>query len=270
LDAAPVRTHPHRPDGRPDPREHPLNADPADQLRLLDVQGTDARLDQLAHRRATLPEVAEADRIAAELTQLRDLLVAAETETSDLEREVAKAESDVEAVRQRAARDQRRMDAGAVSSAKELEQLAHEIESLARRRGDLEDLELEVMERLESAQANVIHLQQRQQQLAAELADVERRRDEQLDGIARDTAYLTEERARLAADLPADLMALYTKLRADHNGVGAAALRQRRCEGCRLELTAMDLGRIKAAPPEEVLRCEECRRILVRTPESGV
>lgn len=230
----------------------------------------DARLDQLAHRKATMPEVAEAERLADELAQLRDLLVAAETEASDLDREVAKAEADVEAVRQRAARDQRRMDAGAVSSAKELEQLAHEIESLARRRGDLEDLELEVMERLESAQANAAALRQRQQATADRLAEVEQRRDELLEGIAKDTAYLTEERERMAGALPGDLLALYTKLRADHDGVGAAALKQRRCEGCRLELTAMDLGRIKAAPPEEVLRCEECRRILVRTPESGV
>ena len=78
------------------------------------------------------------------------------------------------------------------------------------------------------------------------------------------------ERARVLPDIPADLLALYDKLRADHNGVGAAALHQRRCEGCRMELTPTDIGRIRDAAPDEVLRCEECRRILVRTPESGL
>ncbi|MFZ8926138.1 MAG: zinc ribbon domain-containing protein, partial [Candidatus Nanopelagicales bacterium] len=74
-----------------------------------------------------------------------------------------------------------------------------------------------------------------------------------------------------AADgLPTDLLALYDKLRADNGGIGAAALHRGRCEGCRIELTPVDLGRIREAPETEVIRCEECRRILVRTPESGL
>lgn len=196
--------------------------------------------------------------------------MAAETEESDLQREVAKAEADVEAVRARSARDQHRLDTGMVGSAKELEQLAHEIESLAKRRSDLEDVELEVMERLESAQGHLAQLRESQQGLSAQLTDVEASRDAELDGIGKDVAFIGEQRSSLAAGLPADLLTLYAKLRADHGGVGAAALRQRRCEGCRLELTAVDLGRIKAAPPDEVMRCEECRRILVRTPEAGL
>jgi predicted nucleic acid-binding Zn-ribbon protein len=246
-----------------DPKEHPLKADPADQLRLLDVQALDARLDQLAHRRKTLPELAEVERLQAEIAELRDLTVAAETEVSDLEREVAKAESDVDAVRQRAARDRTRMDTGAVTSAKELESLQHEVDSLARRQGDLEEIELEVMERLDEAQS-------RASVLADELSTVEARRDEQLTGIAKDVEFASGQRADTVSGVPADLLALYEKLRADHDGVGAAALGKRRCEGCRLELNATDLGRIRTAEPDEVLRCEECRRILVRTPESGL
>ena len=68
----------------------------------------------------------------------------------------------------------------------------------------------------------------------------------------------------------AELVALYEKIRARENGVGAAALHQRRCPGCRLELTASDVSRLRDAAPDEVLRCEQCQRILVRTPESGL
>jgi predicted nucleic acid-binding Zn-ribbon protein len=253
-----------------DPKEHALKADPADQLRLLDVQALDARLDQLAHRRKTLPELAEVERLQAEIAELRDLTVAAETEVSDLEREVAKAESDVDAVRQRAARDRTRMDTGAVTSAKELESLQHEVDSLARRQGDLEEIELEVMERLDEAQSRLSELRTRASVLADELSTVEARRDEQLTGIAKDVEFASGQRADTVSGVPADLLALYEKLRADHDGVGAAALGKRRCEGCRLELNATDLGRIRTAEPDEVLRCEECRRILVRTPESGL
>ena len=251
-------------------REHPLNADHADQLRLLDVQGLDARIDQLAHRRRTLSQLGEIERVTGETAQVRDLLVAARTEKSDIEREVAKTEADVEAVRARSARDRQRMDAGQVGSAKELEALQHEVGTLARRQSDLEELELEAMERLEEVQGRVGGLEDRTASLAGELAELERQRDEAFADIDKDTAYLTGERERVADGLPGDLMTLYEKLRVDHGGVGAAGLQHGRCLGCRLQLTPTELARIRNAPPDEVQRCEECRRILVRTPDSGL
>jgi predicted nucleic acid-binding Zn-ribbon protein len=137
------------------PRSPQLNAAPADQIRLLDVQALDIRLQQLAHKRRSLPEHAEIESLTKDLTQLRDLLVAAQTEEGDCAREQTKAEQDVDQVRKRAARDQQRLDSGAVSSPKDLENLQREITSLAKRQGDLEDVVLEVMERRESAQARV-------------------------------------------------------------------------------------------------------------------
>ena len=234
------------------------------------MQGLDSKLDQLAHRRRTLPELGEVARAGSSLTETADLLVAAQTEESDVSREVAKAEADVEAVRSRSVRDRQRMDSGAVGSAKELEALQHEVESLARRQSDLEDIELEAMERLESIQARVAELTGRKQALTEQLADLERRRDELFADIDRDAEYISGERARAATGLPEDLMALYAKLRADQGGIGAAALWQGKCQGCRLQLTPMEIARVRNAPGEEVLRCEECRRILVRTAESGV
>jgi predicted nucleic acid-binding Zn-ribbon protein len=198
----------------------------------------------------------------------RDLLVAAQTEQSDVEREVAKAEQDVETVRQRAARDRQRMDAGTVGSAKELEALQHELGSLAKRQADLEEVELDAMQRLEDVQGRVGELQTRSGSLAAEQVDLEETRDVAFAEIDKDVDYLTGERVRTAEGLPADLMTLYEKLRVDHGGVGAAALEGVRCSGCRLEQTPMELARIAAAPPDEVHRCEECRRILVR-PSAG-
>jgi uncharacterized protein len=169
----------------------------------------------------------------------------------------------VEAVRARAVRDRQRMDAGQVGSAKELEALQHELGSLARRQSDLEEVELEAMERLESVQSRVVELHERSDALAADLADLEQQRDEVFTEIDKDTAYLAGERARVGEGLPGDLVVLYEKLRGANGGVGAAALQGSRCMGCRLELTPTELGRIRAAPPDEVQRCEECRRILV-------
>ena len=145
-----------------------------------------------------------------------------------------------------------------------------ELESLHRRIGSLEDVELEVMEKLETTQAS---LDERSAEFATlgeqanELrAAVERRATElrtELESTAR-------ERAQTVSGLPDDLVTLYEKLRTKHHGVGAAALRRRECEGCRLTLNASDLGIIAKLPTDEVVRCEECDRILVRTGESGL
>ncbi|MGK5632225.1 zinc ribbon domain-containing protein [Streptomyces sp. URMC 123] len=247
-----------------------MNAAPADQIRLLDVQALDVRLSQLAHKRRSLPEHAEIDTLNADLAQLRDLLVAATTEESDTAREQTKAEQDVDQVRQRAARDQQRLDSGAVSSPKDLENLQREIVSLAKRQGDLEDVVLEIMERRESAQERVRELTGRVESLQAKVADAVARRDAAVGEIDAEAATLTKEREVVSSSVPADLLALYEKVRGRQGGVGAARLYQRRCEGCRLELDITELNDVRAAAPDAVVRCENCGRILVRTPESGL
>ncbi|MFJ6566783.1 zinc ribbon domain-containing protein [Streptomyces sp. NPDC091292] len=247
-----------------------MNAAPADQLRLLDVQALDARLQQLAHKRKSLLEHAEIESLTKDLTQLRDLLVAAQTEESDCSREQTKAEQDVDQVRQRAARDQQRLDSGAITSPKDLENLQREIASLAKRQGDLEDIVLEVMERRESAQERVTELTGRVSSVQAKIDDATARRDASFEELDGEAATATKEREVISGTIPADLLKLYDKLRAQQGGVGAAKLYQRRCEGCRLELNITEVNEVRAAAPDTVLRCENCRRILVRTSESGL
>ncbi|MHB1615301.1 MAG: zinc ribbon domain-containing protein [Actinomycetes bacterium] len=247
-----------------------LNASPVDQLRLLDLQAADTRLDQLAHRRRTLPEAKEVAELAAAAETIADEVVVAGTELSDLQQAMAKAETDVDQVRVRAARDQQRLDAGAVGSAKELEALAHEIGSLARRQAELEDVTLEVMERVEEATRRTSAAEAAHRQHGQRLADAAARRDAALAALARDEDVVSGGRAELAAALPGDLLALYDKLRVANVGVGAAALHQGRCEGCRLQLTSSALAQLRSTPADTVCRCEECGRILVRTERSGL
>ncbi|MGX4692497.1 zinc ribbon domain-containing protein [Streptomyces sp. JNUCC 63] len=247
-----------------------MNAASADQIRLLDVQGLDVRLQQLAHKRKSLPEHAEIESLSKDLSQLRDLLVAAQTEESDCAREQTKAEQDVDQVRKRAARDQQRLDSGAVTSPKDLSNLQHEIASLAKRQGDLEDVVLEVMERRESAQERVDELTGRVSSVQAKADDVTARRDAALEEIDGEVASVTKEREVIAAAVPADLLKLYDKLREQQGGIGAAKLYQRTCQGCRQELAITELNEIRTAAPDTVVRCENCRRILVRTAESGL
>jgi uncharacterized protein len=167
-------------------------------------------------------------------------------------------------------RDQQRLDAGQVGSPRELENLQHEIESLKKRQSDLEDDELEVMEKRELVQTRLAELRTEQEQVAATLADAEQRRDAAFAEIGAETEKTQAQRAETATGLPADLVTLYEKVRTSSSGVGAAALHQGRCEGCHLQLNTTDINRIREADEDEVLRCEECRRILVRTATSGL
>ena len=167
-----------------------MKAAPDDQLRLLDVQELDSSLDRLAHRRATLPEL-ERDRDAAirGATTIDDDIVRAETEDSDLGREQARVDADVELVRGRMTRDQQRLDTGQVGSPRELENLQSEIQSLHRRQSELEDAELEVMEQREAMQIRLKELRDEQAQLGPSLADAEQPRDAafaEIDAEARE------------------------------------------------------------------------------------
>ncbi|MGH8775095.1 MAG: zinc ribbon domain-containing protein [Jiangellaceae bacterium] len=251
-------------------REQPLNADPAAQQRLLELQAADLELDQLARRRRSLPEVAELESLATEHMKLRDAAVAVATEVADLEAAQERADADVEQVRQRKERDRKRLDAGQVSAARELESLQSEIASLERRQAVLEETELDVMERLEDAQNRVAQLATDRDDVARRAQDVQRARDAAWAEIDKDAEFAGRHRAAVVAGIPADLLSLYEKVRAERGGVGASELRQRRCEGCRISIDPADLTRIRSTPPDVVVRCEECRRILVRTAESGL
>lgn len=197
-----------------------------------------------------------------------DDITRAAVEVSDLEAEQRKADADVDLVRHRSDKDRALLET--INDAKQLSNLQHELESLARRQAELEDVELEVMERLEEAQKSHAALLARRDALADELAEARTARDNALADLADEEQIALAARAAAAEGLPAELLALYDKLRADNGGIGAAALHRGRCEGCRIELTPVDLSRIREAPPAEVIRCEECRRILVRTEESGL
>ncbi|WP_433500464.1 zinc ribbon domain-containing protein [Sphaerimonospora sp. CA-214678] len=246
-----------------------MKAAPEAQKRLLDLAELDAGLDRLGHRRRTLPELAEIDELSKQFAALATQVIAAETDAGDLARDQAKAESDVDTVRARAERDQKRLDSGQIASPRDLASLQSEIASLRRRQDDLEEVVLEIMERREAAETRVTTLKSERDKAAAALRMAENRRDAALAEIDKEIAELRERRPPIAGDVPADVLALYEKLR-EQSGIGAAMLHGGRCLGCRTSLSIADLNRIRAAAPDEVVRCEECRRILVRTGESGL
>jgi predicted nucleic acid-binding Zn-ribbon protein len=245
-----------------------VKADPAVQRKLLDLSEVDAELTRLAHRRRTLPEHDELTQAEAAVRQAKDKLVEVETAAGDLDRDIRRIERDVDGVRARTERDNQ-MLTGAGIGAKQASDLQHELETLARRQSILEDEQLEIMEQREAIGVDVEHSRDALAAAEQKLSELAERRDSALADI--DAAEAGRRRAREEAlpGIPADLLAAYDKRR-EQRGVGAALLLQRRCQACRLELDRTAISELRGAPADEVVHCEECGVILVRTKESGL
>jgi predicted nucleic acid-binding Zn-ribbon protein len=245
-----------------------VKADPAVQRKLLELADVDAELARVDHRRRTLPELAEIAEVEKAVQTRRDAKVATETQHGDLDREVKRQEKEIDAVRAREDRD-RALLAGGTVSAKQMTDLEHELNTLQRRQTTLEDDLLELMERREAVEADGQHAGVELAKAEEALGDAANRRDQALADLETVWARRTEERDKLVPRFPQPLLDLYERVR-KNRGIGAALLRQRRCGACRIELDRSAISRITATAADEVVTCEECGAIMVRTAESGL
>ncbi|MEV7091243.1 C4-type zinc ribbon domain-containing protein [Amycolatopsis sp. NPDC051045] len=245
-----------------------MKAEPAVQRQLLELAKVDAELSRTAHRRRTLPELAEIDAGEQTVRERRDALVSVDTAASDLDREIARQEKEIESVRAREDRDRKLLASGSVNS-KQMTDIEHELQSLERRQRALEDDLLELMEQREAlgldAQRTGAEVDKAEAGVAAAIA----RRDEAFKDLDTTRARRDEDRAKLLPRFPEPLLKLYERVR-EQKGIGAALLRARRCGACQLELDRNTVNEIKGAPEDDIIQCENCGAILVRTLESGL
>ncbi len=240
-----------------------MKASHSDQQAILEVQRLDDQLASLAQREASLPESIALNSVVIKRNNVRDLRIAAETERTDVKRELARAEGDVEQIVTRIQRDEARLNSG-TGTPKELEQTQHELVTLGARRAELEEAELTIMVQVEAISNRINELIAEEERFAAEIADLEIKKENALTIIINERTAVSEKRSAIAAPIAQDLKDLYAKLSADNNGNGAAPLVGNECKGCHLTINTTEVGRIATLPAEEVVRCEQCRCILVR------
>jgi predicted nucleic acid-binding Zn-ribbon protein len=234
-----------------------------DQLRLLDLQEIDTALAKAAHERRTLPVLAHIESLTGRESDLHDELVLATSAAGDARRALNKAEDDVAQVRERAARDQARLDSGEGLS-RELVALQEELAHLAGRQQTLEEIELEAMEVAEEADNKVAALTAQKESGAADLASLGTERDAAVSRIDADIAAKQAERDAFAATIPPNLLEEYEYARRQTGGLGAVAVRGVRTEGVQVDFTLAEQSRIETAPEDEVIVSEDHGFILVR------
>ena len=240
-----------------------MKASLSDQRQILDVAAFDQKTTALNHTASTLPELAELVSTTTKSHNARDLRIAAETELSDVKRELLRAEADVEQIVTRITRDETRLSGGSASP-KELEQLQHEVGTLNSRRSELEEVELEIMMRVDEIKARIEDLQGQEAAFTEQINELNIRKENALARINGELESIAKERTETLAAVSPELIALYEKIRSTNNGTGAAALVAGACTGCHLSINTVELKRISEISEDEVVRCEECRCILVR------
>lgn len=240
-----------------------MKASQAAQDQLLALQQIDSAIIQLEHRIKNLPLAAQLDTATQSLISSKNLLIAAETEKSDIKHELSRSEVDVEQVVSRIEKDEKRLAAG-TGSPKELEQIQHELASLAKRRSELEEVELEILVRIEGIDERIKSLAAEVSNWESEVSKLKAQLDSEINELNSAKTRDIEARTELAKSIDSDLLQLYEKIRIASDGVGAARLVGDKCEGCHLTMNSAEVTRIKSLPDDELVRCEECRRILIR------
>lgn len=241
-----------------------MKATPAQQQDLLALADTDEEIRRLEHKRAHLPEQQVLDSHVETRKLVTDELVDATQTQERLSAQSTRHEREIETVDAGRRNNESQIYAGTITNEKMLDAKRAEVQAMYRRKSDLEDSLLEIMEQLEEVTSLVEELTSRRSELEAQVSDLGRRRDEAAAGIDGELGVLRERRAGEAAGIEAPAMAAYDKLRAARPGRAVARLQGRMCTGCQLDLTAIELEEIKeAASGGELAFCQQCGSIIV-------
>ncbi len=244
-----------------------MKAAASDQRKLLDLQDLDTRLQRLERAALTPPETAVIMDLEARLATIRGALATARGALEDLRTEFSRLESDAGVVQARIERDTRLLDDTA--SAKDAVGIEHELASLRKRRDDLDDIQLSVMEQLEEQGQAMAAIEAERDRLLGELDAAQTARQARLAELSGDRERLLDDRLALAGTLPADLIDLYDRQRQRY-GFGASLLQHGVSSASGVTLTGADLDLVRAAAPDDVVLCPDSNAILIRTEESGI
>jgi predicted nucleic acid-binding Zn-ribbon protein len=229
------------------------------------AKALDAKLKSLDNQTKVLNQDPRIVDLNAGLAVAQSDLVLVNTEVADLGRELTRAEDDVAQVAARITRDEAKLNSGTGLS-KDLMALQSDIESLNKRRSDLEDAELEVMERLDAATARQSAQQGVVDDIKGSFDGIRAELDAALAEIDAERQATAAERAALAGTFDPALLAVYDRTLAKY-GVGAARLFHGTSEGSGMQLAPGDLADIKKAADDDVVFCPDSGAILVRQAE---
>ena len=242
-----------------------VKADPRDQRELLRVQELDNAIAQATRSIANPPQAKQLAELEPQAAEIRGRRLSVTGELEDARAELSRLESDVEIVEARMTRDSERVQHTA--SVKDVAALEAELQSLRKRRSDLEDIELAIMERIEALEQQLAGIDAEGADIEGKVAQLEAERTAEIETLERKRTDASADRTAIASGLPADLVALYEKQR-DRYGVGAARLVGGVSLASNMKLSPSDLAEVRSAADDEVVLCPDSGAILIRDENS--
>jgi predicted nucleic acid-binding Zn-ribbon protein len=190
---------------------------------------------------------------AAQLIESRNAL-------DQVELDLARAEADLKLVEQRIEKDAAALNA--TSSSKDAQGIQSELETLKKRKSELEDLELAILERKDEVEATYKTVLADKQAIDEELAAKESANEAEIMKLRSGLDLSTAQRSQQASRIDAELIALYEKK--SSRGLAVGRLLGRECGACRMTIGATALAEINAMPRDEIATCPDCQAILIR------
>ena len=240
-----------------------MQASPEQQSLIFELQLLANEIMQANTKLKSLPEIEQLLHIDKRIVTATEELATVKAEADQIALELRRGEVDVETVTDRIKKDEARLSSGNATP-KELEQLQHEVGTLKKRQEALEEIELEIMVRSEAITARTNTLTTDLASLETLKAEINQRLTTASGEINTVITNKQSDRVKVVVKIEKPLIDLYEKIRTASGGVAAAALVGNKCNGCNLAINAVEMERIKSLAKDELLRCEECRRILVR------
>ena len=231
---------------------------------LLQVQEKDSQILAANHEIKELPERRAIKDTQKDIEELKQLLKARESTVHENNRAQKRLEDEVATIEERTENQKGKLYGGEVIAIKELQALEMDIESLKERQTVIEDQIIEVMELNEPVENEILILIQKQQSHVESEAKLRETLQEAIREIEIRISQIQAEISHLTKDLPSELLNEYESLRSRPGHVGIAKLVNRTCNGCNLELPAVEVDRIKKLSEDSIINCEECGCILVR------
>jgi predicted nucleic acid-binding Zn-ribbon protein len=237
-----------------------MKATATQQADLLSLANLDL---QITRSKAAIKNLASGVQFASLRETQRGLaakLIAARNALDSVNLELKRAETDLELVEQRIAKDELRLSS--TNSSKDAQGIQSELESLARRKSDLEDIELAILEQQEQAKAAYDTVSSDKASVDEELSSAEAKDESELLKLRSGLDLLSNDRAQQASRIAPELLELYEKKAA--RGLPVATLNGRDCGACRISLGASAFDALQSLAQDDIATCPECQAILIR------
>jgi predicted nucleic acid-binding Zn-ribbon protein len=237
-----------------------MKIDKAGQSALLKLSQVDLEIEQIKNEISKAVNSKELSEASGKLSETSGEVLTARTDFENLKMEARKADDNLHLVEERIARDLERLNT--TSSPKDAQAMQSEVESLTQRKSDLEEVELEVLERLEKAEQLLNAISAQREERSNEVTILQEQIQAQVDGLKSRGRKLTADREILMSKVSEEILLKYKNLAAKQIAVGQ--IENRACTACRMGLTASTIESLSALAEDEIGTCPECLAMIVR------